>query len=581
MLSRLRWAALNKRHQMFEVLSSAALAFQQKLAKVSTEISHMVSGPSCLKKNDTGGGVWLIDRGAFPPCYRSFRPPAGFADKREHGAKGGVSVDIGSVGSQARINPAGFKNETLLYIYDSRSNSTMKLTGHRGVVEGACAWLDGNVVSLSSYSLSDGKTTKYNVDWPEGITTEVNHQISDYVVVSNGIVAFFFSNNIAISPINSTNYVKPRIISDFSRFVFSGMSWLRYNPDSDEFLFCGKPKGANFSLLFKFNPNTQVITKLNNEHTYNGQWLGHGHGFAYVANRSNSFSLVLHTDYSTNQIDLFTNGSVVSYTADPSGKALYAIAATNMEPQGVWRYDIPTQTLRRVVAGSEVPLKLAEIIIPEQKIVVSEKLLIPYYVFAPPISKEPTPKKHPLILYLPAPTWQVQRVYENKGQFYANIGFYYVGVNYRGCDGYGVNYASHRGSSKAYLDVLAVLRDLSNNPLIDTNNVFLYSNSGGGEVESQLIEHQPTFWRGAVFDHAGVSVFDSETTLSRLPAFFLIGGDQDPELPIEKYFHVWAKENGVESSLLVEKNCGHLNWKTSELKEEQRQVCEFFINHLK
>lgn len=57
---------------------------------------------------------------------------------------------------------------------------------------------------------------------------------------------------------------------------------------------------------------------------------------------------------------------------------------------------------------------------------------------------------------------------------FANGGFYYAAINYRGCDGYGRGYSELSDPVNAARDVLALREKLiSEHPEIDRKNVFL------------------------------------------------------------------------------------------------------------
>jgi pimeloyl-ACP methyl ester carboxylesterase len=159
------------------------------------------------------------------------------------------------------------------------------------------------------------------------------------------------------------------------------------------------------------------------------------------------------------------------------------------------------------------------------------------------------------------------------------LGIYYVAVNYRGCDGYGLDYAQLRDTSAAVRDILGILNEVSRDERVDASNVFLYSQSDGGALIYELLAKEPGRWRGAMLDHPPTTSPDPRWRAQKLPPLMIISGDQDRFLPALVRVAAWARTNQIPVNLIVQTNCGHLNWKTAETREVARQMVKFcFVN---
>jgi dipeptidyl aminopeptidase/acylaminoacyl peptidase len=185
------------------------------------------------------------------------------------------------------------------------------------------------------------------------------------------------------------------------------------------------------------------------------------------------------------------------------------------------------------------------------------------------------------MLYLPPSSWQFQKGFELPSQLFTRLGFFYVAVNYRGCDGYGSGYANQANPALAAQDILGILTNLAAaDESFDLKNVFLWSQSSGGEIVNALTSTQPDAWRGAVLDHPSGFAQPADIQGGSPTPLLLISGDQDRYLPGLEKLAADAKKNGDDVNLLVQTNTGHLDWKVSDNIRTEREVLNFVFGHL-
>ena len=484
-----------------------------------------------------------------------------------------------------------FQNETWLTVCDVGNGHIERATTNAGTVEGSFTWLSTNEFFFVSKPIGKDYAEKFIGDWKRRTQRKVFNYINDFALTSSNAAAFVQKGNIRTCRIDATNYPPIVALSGFKEDDFDSLRWLRYDQTGEKFLFCARPRGSDWRYLFQFDPEGQKVAQLNTEDTYNGQWLGGG-GYAYVASRDNHFSIVVRTKDGSGDTNLFEHGSVVNYAAAPLGNRIFATASLGIEPQGIWEYNVKSGALRRVVDGWVRPPSAVRLVEPQEFRVKSEDgVQVPCFLFSPAALIAPESaargspsrsigRRFPLVVYLPAPTWQFQRAFEPQSQLLANLGFYFLAVNYRGCDGYGRRY-SELGAGGAAADVLWAYRKVVETARVDQKNVFLLSDSGGGSLAFDLLWREAGLWRGAVLNHSSGRFVGAVGSKPRPPPLLVISGDQDRFLPSLRQFEAWAKTNGVSMRLLVHTNCGHMNWKTAELAGLQKEVAAFFLGLLR
>lgn len=474
-----------------------------------------------------------------------------------------------------------FLNETWLSVYDTSTGQSERVTTNFGAIEGSMAWLETNTCIFSVSPIGKDYSQKFVVNLQTKERKQVYNSVNDFVLVSSNRGAILSKGNICVSELTANTYPKLEIVSNFETNAFDSIRWLRFDANTGDFFFCAWPKNSNERFLFRFHPNTQELKQLTHEDTYNGQLLRGGTGFAYVGNTSNLFYLAVRSPLRGDDTNLFERGSVVNYTVARGGNRLYATAALGMEPHGIWEYDLDTKQLRQLVSAAPLGYATNKIIVPiEFRYKSGDGVEVPYFVLPP--ARSHIGEKHPVMVYLPPATWQFQKVFDLQSQLFARLDFYYVAINYRGCDGYGRRYASLDNPDTAADDVLGILKEVAGkNNSLDLGNVFLCSQSSGDGILSKLVREHTTLWRGAVLDHPSGFAYGKNVRAEYLPPIMVISGDQDRFLPGLQDFATWAKAHDASASLLVQTNTGHLNWKVVGNLDTEREVLKFVFQNIK
>jgi len=307
-----------------------------------------------------------------------------------------------------------------------------------------------------------------------------------------------------------------------------------------------------------------------------------------VGNPNNHFYLAVRPGDASAATNLFGRGSLDHYSVAPDGERIYAVASLGVEPQGIWEYNVTNRVLRRVVDGLKTPFVATQLVEPlEFRVKSFDGLEIPCFLFRPVgasalSSSNARRTKHPVVIYLPPPTLQFQRAFQGESQLFANLGFYFVAVNYRGCDGYGRNYAALKSTTDQARDVLAVYETLVKEPGVDARNVFLYAVCGGEGSLEELLTQSPRLWRAVAVRHGVLAAFENFEP-RKLPPMLLTIGDQDLSTGWRERFETWAHENHVETELLVHPNSDHngYNYKAGEQRIALARISEFFVKNVK
>jgi pimeloyl-ACP methyl ester carboxylesterase len=164
---------------------------------------------------------------------------------------------------------------------------------------------------------------------------------------------------------------------------------------------------------------------------------------------------------------------------------------------------------------------------------------------------------------------------------FANLGFYYAAINYRGCDGYGPEYKSLGSTADAARDVVNLYENLVADPSVDAKSVFLITASAGTAVVSELLATRPELWAGVVFDRPGELGIDPRLQPAKLPPILMVMGGLDRGFAAMNAFVAWASTNHVDIKSLVYTNSEHGTYSLAERKETLQQSSEFFLSHLR
>lgn len=480
--------------------------------------------------------------------------------------------------------PAEDVNSEFLLSYDAKDNSISRLTSATGVVERTFIWLGEDNYYFSAKLQATNVVERYIGNWRSRTNHKTTTYLDEFAPMGENMGAFGYNGNIHSCAIDSTTNPPIKDLSHFTQGFdnFIGR-WLRYSPQNQMFLFCSAPKGANWRYLYKYSPQTSELTKLNDEDTYNGQWLQDGEGYAFIGNRDNHFYLAVRPKQASEVTNLFVQGSVSSFKVSASGDKIYAAASEGIEPQGVWEYNLNTHALRCVVPGTTNQFVLSHLSEPrEYKVESTGGVRVTYFIYPPPTGTNAVSleignlKKHPVFINLPPGSDQAQKVWIAHSQLLANLGSYVVDVNYRGCDGYGKAYADLKNDDAgAAEDVMNVYRELLKDPAIDPKAITIGCRSSGVAIVSELLQQAPELWSAVLLDHPGGGIDYESLDPKKVPPLLITTGDQDPNLPWVNQFVSWAKSNGVKTKLIIEMNSGHVNWNVEQIKEAEKRWLEF------
>jgi len=492
--------------------------------------------------------------------------------------------------------------ESWLTLYDRQTGKLRRLTEDTSVMETPFYWLPDGGYLICQRNLTNEVPVIYMGDLSVDKKKAVSIFVPDMAIISDTKLVYALKSDfflMDIKPLSKTetrqdlNKATIQKISNFKTNGFNGVVWVRYNPAKSNFLFCARPKESEWRYLYQFDPTQQRLTQLSHEDTYNGQWLLDGTGFAYVVNTNNAFQLAIRSDDSALNTNLFDKGNVVLYKASSNGDKVYASAAIGAEPHGIWEYTITNRTLRKLTEGTD-KLVATRIVNPKEFWLKSfDGVEIPCFLFPPGGEKGEvstnkksifnilySKKKHPLVLYVPPTTSQFQRTFDAQSQMFANSGFYYATVNYRGCDGYGAGYSKLYDPTNAAKDVLALYDVVMERyPDIDPKNVFLVTSSAGMDVVSELLALRPGLWKAVGMDKCFLPD-EKRFAAARLPAMITIMGTQDPSFEQMQSFVAWAQTNHIDIKSVIHTNAGHITYSLSDRKDTLAQILDFFVGHI-
>lgn len=497
-----------------------------------------------------------------------------------------------------------YQREEWITILDTQNNSFKRATQATNVLESRFYWLSTKKYVFVSRPLAGKYAEVILGDLDNGRNDGVfNYQrlMDSLIVLSDRTAAYAEGGDIYTIDIEASKLAKAggsehpyrtMKVSQFESYRFSPLRWLRYSPENGRYLFCATPADSNWRYLYDFDPKTKEPTQLTKEDTYNGQWLQRDSGFVYVGNTNNCFYLAVRPKEPGGWTNLFLNGGVVSYIVGPSGDSLYVVSAQGVEPAGIWEYDLKKRALRRLVDAIKAPFVASRIVEPQEfKEASADGVQIPCFLYAPVRTARHSeeanlwarfrPKtKYPLAIFLPPVTAASKRAFDARAQLLPNLGFYFVAVNYRGCEGYGKGYAGLQNTAEAAEDVLRVYRKLINELDIDKHNVFLTSSSDGSEVAYDLMAKSPKLWRAVTLENP-TDVDCDRFDPSELPPVFFAIGDQDRALSLLQKFESWGASNRVEIQSVIYTNSGHITYVTSQRKDKLSRVSAFMLKHLK
>jgi acetyl esterase/lipase len=477
-----------------------------------------------------------------------------------------------------------------LFVYDRDKEKLIPITAQEMVIGNYALWLDKDTFIYSASilrgpkllpkayraSLDNGVLHHQEVKLPTPVLEAISGTRKLAAACKPTALFFCEGDSVELFDLNSGSVSRVAALSDGS---FTGFNWLNWSPDSQRLLFCATKAGNIYRNLFAYDAGQASVTRLSTVHTYNGQWLQGGQGYAFVANSNGNFSLCVHDGTASTEVNLFTSGYVDRYVASLDRDSVVAIATTNGEPRGLWRYDLATRALTCLEPGSRLPFKHSKISEARSLSVQSaDGIGIPLYLFLP--TDQDSTNKHPLVAYIPPRTGPAHRGYELRPQLMANLGFYYAGINYRGCDGYGRLYSEHWDEEKAAEDVFRAIRQLAQQPDIDPERVFAVSASAGSSVLQRFLRKFPGTVRAAAFLEPVAWQPDDLIEARPLPQLFVSIGRNDSRLGFVQTLQKWTRAHKVPAEFLYIPDYAHFTHDIPKRMAEERALAEFFFNNL-
>lgn len=221
------------------------------------------------------------------------------------------------------------------------------------------------------------------------------------------------------------------------------------------------------------------------------QWLNKGQGYAYVINRGSNTVLTVKKDDAAEDT-IFKGGQVWSIFCSGEDSRVYALAAQNSEPAGIWQYDASADNLACIVSpwgNRNVEFHFQPALAESATYQQDGRKHNAKFSLVPPANFS-RHKKYPLVIGTAFYEWTpiAHGIY---AQCLANCGAYVALVNY--------SWDQKNHPETVYQmtnNVLAVYNQLAKNPNIDTSRVFLFGFSAGTAVMSELVKDYPGRWRG-------------------------------------------------------------------------------------
>jgi len=470
----------------------------------------------------------------------------------------------GTLGVLFRWSPQGqrlllkslFTNSVQLQFYLPDLNAFQPALAMQTNAIGSLAWLDEQHFAFTTIT-GDGAAAEVRLTTLGGLAKVLRRfptpGTMDYMVpISAHQIAYLENREICTLDVYSGEF--RQITTNASKQFI----WLEYSPERRSFLFCSEDE-SDWRHLFSYSLEPAEVDRMRQltfgpEHTYNGQWIQKGKGFAYIGNDTNHFYLAVRPENPLLRTNLFAMGHVLAYRPSSDGQAIFAAAAVEQEPAGIWRYEIDSRVLTQIFPGADRKFSKAESVRSiERRAKSFDGLAVPYFVSFPKGFEQS--KKFPVIIAIPPEAGQFVQAWEKYAQFFANIGVIYVAVNPRGSDGYGLTYRK-LPAEDAYRDVLAVRDEILKEAGADSSRMFLLTYSNGSYDANKLAHKFTEYWDGVIVISGSVPQFPEA---GPLPRYFVFMGEQDKPGLVQRarQFKKWAEANHASVTVLFDKDTEH------------------------
>ena len=292
------------------------------------------------------------------------------------------------------------------------------------------------------------------------------------------------------------------------------------------------------------------------------RWINHGNGYAYL--NESDFSLntpVIKFDRQRPAARLPWQSEIRSYAV--CGQQLFVMSSLTNEPMGIWKHDLVSGALERLVANQERPFQYAVSQPPLEHVFTNAAGKRLSYYLLEPAGLVPG-RKTPLVFGCMGKLEKAY-VWDRYAQTIANCGFYFVIPDRRNSE-----------VSEWAGDAASIYADLKNRINLDTNRVHLLGISIGAGTMNEMLITRPELWRDAIYLSPGS--LPDPACLSRRRVLVDIGG-LDPrwgEKSIHaKKFRDAAARAGAEVTLLIREGVEHNCRILSIEKERLHQLAAF------
>src|SRR5665213_397377 len=342
----------------------------------------------------------------------------------------------------------------------------------------------------------------------------------------------------------------------------AGGSSLSYSPETDEFLLVLNTNRARVSSLVAVSRSTgteRVIARarlLIRE----AQWINNGQGYVCRGFSGDTNIVTARVDLKSSEKSFFQGGDIESLLAADAGSSFYAFAALTNEPPGVWKCDPNKGELERVYS----PWGTRDLQIHYQPALVG---YAPYakhnarYTVVPPanLSRQ---KKYPLVIGLSAHQW-TPIAYASYAQCLANCGAF---VAFTGLT-FGADDATRLERFHAHTNnVIAIYNELTANPNVDKNRVYLFGFSQNTLILNDLVKAYPGRWRGIILFNPGGAPenLPCDASLKRVLA---TAGEVESESKRFAEYQTALAKLGVPMEWYVQRDSAHFERAQSTLRE--------------
>jgi dipeptidyl aminopeptidase/acylaminoacyl peptidase len=355
------------------------------------------------------------------------------------------------------------------------------------------------------------------------------------------------------------------------------ISSLDYNGDTFSYLFA--VKNGSSQDLYQYDRTSELTTLTPTNFFDRGQWIQDG--TAYIGTQGNRYYLGVKTKDPVLQTNLFTapeinkntgllnkqlfsegRDVVRTFSVSPKRDKIYTVASLNYEPLAIWEYDVANKTLRNVVPERENQTAVPVITPVQAYITGTDGRKIDYY-YLPPAGFEKG-RKYPVVMD------QFSDLgFQPNSQFLASAGIIYVAVF-----PYGVGRPDHPTDPE---DTLAVYREMLKNPNVDPKRIYLFGESAGTGIITQLLEEHPELWRGAIM-LSPVSFPSLESGKKMCRSIFFSFGEEDDMGSQARMENFVNEACGHLVRTQVEYGrAGHVFFDVAELKKRYKAIATFIL----